>query len=146
MKKRLKKKSGFTLIEIMIVISIIVVLAAIAVPKYASIQKDAKVRADISSAKVIGDATVALLAQEKITNDNYNGEGVELNDDDEITSYLQTLPVVKAVDGKFNVTIDTSDNVVIKIVSTDPVGSFELYPIPDNKYPNVEPVETPDED
>jgi len=145
MKKRLKKKSGFTLIEIMIVISIIVVLAAIAVPKYASIQKDAKARADIASAKVIGDATVALLAQEKITNHNYNG-GVALTNTDEITSYLQTLPVVKAVDGKFNVTIDTSDNVVIKIVSTDPVGSFELYPIPDNKYPNVEPVETPDED
>lgn len=67
MKKNVKKKSGFTLIELMIVISIMVVLAAIAVPKYASIQSNAKLNADLASAKVIADAAATAYAQERIT-------------------------------------------------------------------------------
>ena len=67
MKKNVKKKSGFTLIELIIVISIIAVLAAIAVPKYGEIQKDAKIKADIASAKVIADAAATAYFQEKIT-------------------------------------------------------------------------------
>lgn len=129
MKKNVKKKSGFTLIEIMIVISIIVVLAAIAVPKYSSIQKDAKVKADIVSAKVIGDATVALIAQDNITKSDYS-TGVGVTEGNEIADYLQTVPVVKAVEsGVFKVTIDTDDNVFV--TSND----VQLYPTQIGDYP-----------
>ena len=135
--KNVKKKKGFTLIELIIVISIIAVLAAISVPKYGQIQKDAKIKADIASAKVIADATVALIAQEKITKATYK-DGVELMGDDnvanpaasELLGYLQTAPTVKAIEkGKFKVTIDTSDNVTVK------VGADDLYPIPKDTYP-----------
>ncbi|MBU3189475.1 prepilin-type N-terminal cleavage/methylation domain-containing protein [Clostridium bowmanii] len=124
--KNVKKKKGFTLIELIIVISIIAVLAAIAVPKYGEIQKDAKIKADIASAKVIADATVALIAQEKITKSAYTSAAV-LGDD--IKGYLQTVPVTKAVkDGVFKVQIDASDNVVVTVLSTNPAGTFTLYP------------------
>jgi len=142
MKKNVKRKKGFTLIEILIVISIIAVLAAIAVPKYTSIQKDAKVKADIASAKVIADATTALIAQDKITKTDYT-DGVVLDNlattvpDNVITNYLQSVPVVKAVTGVFKVTINaTTDNVTVAVVSTDPEGTFTLYPTVAN-YPNV---------
>lgn len=130
MKKNVKRKKGFTLIEILIVISIIAVLAAIAVPKYTSIQKDAKVKADIASAKVIADATAALIAQEKITG-TYKTAAAEISTD--ITGYLQSNPVVKAIDGgKFFVSIDANDNVFVT------VGTSKLYPILENYPPVVE--------
>ncbi|MGV8979783.1 prepilin-type N-terminal cleavage/methylation domain-containing protein [Clostridium sp.] len=123
--KNVKKKRGFTLIELIIVISIIAVLAAIAVPKYGEIQKDAKVKADIASAKVIADATVALIAEEKITG-TYTTAAILGGD---IKGYLQDEPLVKAVKGAFNVKID-GDNVVVTVLSTDPAGTFTLYPTP----------------
>lgn len=137
MKKNVKRKKGFTLIELIIVISIIAVLAAIAVPKYGEIQKDAKVKADIATAKVIADATVALIAQEKINKTDFT-DGVVLDDlvttvpDNVITNYLQRFPVVKAVnESAFKVTIDANDNVFVT------VGTSKLYPIPEN-YPPVD--------
>ena len=91
LKRQNKKKKGFTLIELIIVIAIIAILAAIAIPNFLSIQRKAKVKADIASAKTIYDATSALIAEGKITTD----KSVVLNpgSTDEISKYLQTIPV-----------------------------------------------------
>ncbi len=66
LRKQNKKKKGFTLIELIIVIAIIAILAAIAIPNFLSIQRKARVKADIASAKTIYDATSALVAEGKI--------------------------------------------------------------------------------
>ncbi|MDB2069666.1 prepilin-type N-terminal cleavage/methylation domain-containing protein [Clostridium perfringens] len=66
-KKQNKKKKGFTLIELIVVIAIIAILAAIAIPNFISIQRDAKVKSDGASAKSIYDATSVLIAQNVIT-------------------------------------------------------------------------------
>ena len=60
-----KRKKGFNLIELIIVIAIIAILAAIAIPNFLSIQRKARVKADIASAKTIYDATIALIAEGK---------------------------------------------------------------------------------
>jgi len=65
--KTLKKKKGFTLIELIIVIAIIGVLSAIAVPKYFSIQEDAKTKSDVASAKTIASIAATAYAQDRIT-------------------------------------------------------------------------------
>ena len=52
-----KRKKGFTLIELIIVIAIIAILAAIAIPNFLAIQRKARVKADIATGKTIYDAT-----------------------------------------------------------------------------------------
>ncbi|MGH4052560.1 MAG: prepilin-type N-terminal cleavage/methylation domain-containing protein [Clostridium sp.] len=129
------KKKGFTLIELIIVISIIGILTAIAVPKFSGIQKDAKIKADIASARVIGDTTNTLIYKEGITKSTYaNGHSVG----DEIKSYIQVTPSVKAVSsGEFYVKIDSSDNVEVYVhTGADAVGvDYVLYPTQSGTYP-----------
>ncbi|MBU3110321.1 prepilin-type N-terminal cleavage/methylation domain-containing protein [Clostridium lacusfryxellense] len=130
------KKRGFTLIELIIVISIIAIVSAIAVPKYNGIQKDAKIKSDVASAKVIADATYALIAKEGITKATYIS-AKPLGD--EIKAYIQVTPTVKAVTGgTFLVEIDPTDNVFVT------VAGEELYPTQSEDYPSVTaPVTTP---
>lgn len=126
-KKQNKKKKGFTLIELIIVIAIIAILAAIAIPNFLSIQRKAKVKADVASAKTIYDATSALIAEgqiiapaegNKITltlNSDGTINGGDAKDDPStntgtdasaLQSYLQTVPVAQSVDkGTFKVII-----------------------------------------
>jgi len=59
--KNLKKKKGFTLIELIIVIAILGILAAIAIPRMAGFQDDAKNKAVLSEAKTIA-STIAVLS------------------------------------------------------------------------------------
>lgn len=135
-KKQNKKKKGFTLIELIIVIAIIAILAAIAIPNFLSIQRKAKVKADIASAKTVYDATSALIAEGKIIPNGSditftlipgaNGEKGTITADstnkdeaDALTAYLQTIPASKT---------DSSKNftVVVGGKAEDPTIKVEL--------------------
>ncbi|WP_300350562.1 prepilin-type N-terminal cleavage/methylation domain-containing protein [Clostridium sp.] len=139
-KKQNKKKKGFTLIELIIVIAIIAILAAIAIPNFLSIQRKAKVKADVASAKTIYDATSTAIAESKIIPTK---EGVTLtlgadgkitpagNDANVLTSNLQTIPTPKSVkDETFNVTIK-ADSTTSKPEIEVNIGKTPVYPTTD---------------
>ncbi|MBU3198348.1 prepilin-type N-terminal cleavage/methylation domain-containing protein [Clostridium estertheticum] len=122
------KRKGFTLIELIIVISIIGILAVIAVPKFSGVLKDAKVKADVASAKAIADATYAQISKGLII----PGTAVTTLDITQsatggsktITDYLQKVPIPKATpNSNFSVLISAEGDVSVK------AGSNQLYPV-----------------
>ncbi|MBO3313736.1 prepilin-type N-terminal cleavage/methylation domain-containing protein [Clostridium perfringens] len=137
LKRQNKKKKGFTLIELIIVIAIIAILAAIAIPNFLSIQRKARVKADIASAKTIYDATSALIAEGKIVptsndvtftldNDKVTAKPEDAgepktnaNAANALQSYLQTIPKPESIaNQKFEVTVkgpESSPKIQVKI-------------------------------
>lgn len=69
MKKILKNKKGFTLVELIVVIAILSVLALIAIPTFSSILDDANTAKSESEAR-----NVFLLAQMEFVDAQINGE------------------------------------------------------------------------
>lgn len=67
MKKILKKKKGFTLIELIIVIAILGILSAIAVPRLAGFTDSAKVSADKATFATLNNAIAIGVAKGTIT-------------------------------------------------------------------------------
>lgn len=62
-----KKKKGFTLVELIIVIAIIAVLAAMAIPRFSAVRLDARVSNDVAAAKNIATQVATLVANGDIT-------------------------------------------------------------------------------
>lgn len=124
-----KKKKGFTLIELIIVIAIIAILAAIAIPKFGDIRKDAAFKADIANAKTIANAATTLLAEGKLTSTS----PIDVDDNtasgntNEIETYLQNSPKPK-VNGYTKYVVTVSGETV-KVTMTNGTNTVDLFPV-----------------
>jgi type IV pilus assembly protein PilA len=85
MKKMLKNKKGFTLIELMIVVAIIGILAAIAIPNFMNYQCKAKQAEAKSSLGSIRVAQEAYFAEFDKYSTDLTGIGFEVKGDPEYT-------------------------------------------------------------
>lgn len=65
----LRRRKGFTLIELIIVIAILAILAAIAIPAYLTYRNNARISADAATCKVIYDAWLIAEASADTTDD-----------------------------------------------------------------------------
>jgi len=113
---RINKKSGFTLVELMIVVAIIGTLSAIAVPNYIGYRQKAMVARAISELKIM-EKEILIYAAEKGTFPNTLAQiGLDTLKDPWGNSY-QYLPVEGAKKGKLR-----KDHFMVP-VNTD----FDLY-------------------
>lgn len=126
-----KKKKGFTLIELIIVIAIIAILAAVAIPKFGQVRKNANVKSDVANAKTIANAVTSLIAENKLTVPTADAgltidSTTDATDSGKIEAYLQNVPTVKSVSGATNfvVLIDTNGGVTVKAGTKDGTTFF----------------------
>lgn len=61
-----KKKKGFTLIELIIVLAIMAIIAAIAIPNFAAVRDNSKKKADTQSCETIKRTVLMLVSDESV--------------------------------------------------------------------------------
>ena len=105
-----KKRRGFTLIEMVIVITIIGIISSIAVTKYSTVQENAKKNADYATAANLATAAmIALSDNESASIGNLASKG-----------YIQFEPKPKSVKGNFVIeTGDSGDTIIVKVGDDD---------------------------
>lgn len=156
LKQNLKKKKGFTLIELIIVVAIIAILGGLVIPKLMGTQDNAKKKADIANGKVIHDAVATLITQDEITLktgddtefvvEKPTALGANPSADEKATNaiqtalsnYLQTIPKPKynsTTYTQFFVTIDDDDkDITIEVTKADGSDGIQVYPEPEDDY------------
>ena len=115
-KRIMKKRKGFTLIEMVIVITIIGILSSIAVTKYSKIQENAKKNADYATAANLATAAMISISDGKDSDTDIQPSGLLTN------KYIQYEPKSKSLKGKPFVVEAVGDSVTVK------VGNKVFYP------------------
>lgn len=120
-----KKRKGFTLIELIIVIAIIAILAAIALPKFGQIRQNGNIKADIATAKNIQTAILTGIANGDIVLDSNGDASVTVS-----TVLDGNVPKVKAnghTNGTFTASVD-------KNIVTVKADNITIFPAPSSPY------------
>lgn len=104
---KMKKRKGFTLVEMVIVVVILGILSSMALMKYNNVQKNAKMKADYATASTIATATIVAINDGQIS-----GEQIKVSD---LVSkgYLQSNVKCNSTGKGFDINI-TGDSVEVK--------------------------------
>lgn len=117
----MKKKKGFTLVELIIVIAIIAILAAMAIPKFSAVRTDAKVSNDVAAAKNIQSQVAVAVANNTVTVPKNLGDV-----DDDILSKLDgkasTGDAEAIANTKFKYLVTSNGDIEVY------AGTYKLYP------------------
>ncbi|WBW99584.1 prepilin-type N-terminal cleavage/methylation domain-containing protein [Oceanirhabdus sp. W0125-5] len=126
---RNKKKKGFSLVELVVVIAIIAILAAVAVPKYSAYKNNAAIKANTANAKLIAEATIMAIDSGEITAEELKSDieiikGAENSKwDDDIAPYLGADVESKTSDTTVKVGISNDEK---KITATVGAQSYSI--------------------
>jgi prepilin-type N-terminal cleavage/methylation domain-containing protein len=137
----MKDNSGFTLIELIIVIAILAIISAIAIPNIIFAVDNARIATDLSNAKVIADSFQIVISKDNDVNrvdftdkefTKTSSEAGALKELIEAAAMeIQSVPMIKHgpdSGSSFNVTIGGSSGIVVK------AGATEIYPNPQGAW------------
>ena len=110
-----RKKKGFTLVELIIVIAIIAILAAIAIPKFGQITKNSNITADIATAKNLHGVGAQIVAEDptKIPDSDTEDISEEVKakvDGGNIKSKVTGTDFVVTVEDDGDIVVETDDD------------------------------------
>ena len=122
-KKEIQKRPGFTLVEMIIVVTILGILASVAIVKYGKVESNAKKNIDYTNASNIASAAIIAMSEgipsSQITVNNLVTKG-----------YLNSEPKPQSVDAEGFVIETNDDGKNIK------AGENVMYPKPEVKGEN----------
>ena len=120
-----KKKKGFTLVELIIVIAVIAVLAAVAIPKFGKVKEDANLRADQANAKIIATAVSSAVA------DGLDPTTGVVNSSSNFITYIdgQSAPKSKTKDSTgFSVAYTSTGGTIVTVIGGTGFTAKQVYP------------------
>lgn len=100
-----RRRKGFTLVEMVMVVVILGILSSTALMKYNEIQKNAKLNADYASASTIATATTMALNDGKISSTTEDKMAALVSG-----GYLQSKVKCNTTNSDFVITIDNNNN------------------------------------
>lgn len=118
-----RRRKGFTLVEMVMVVVILGILSSTALMKYNEIQKNAKLNADYASASTIATATTMALNDGKISSTTEDKMAALVSG-----GYLQSKVKCNTTNSDFVITIDNNNN-GIEITSGSGTNAMKFYPI-----------------
>lgn len=121
-----KKRNGFTLVEMVMVITILGILSSMALIKYSKAQKNAQLNADYITAANIATATTMYLNEENI-NDKDKVDIKELKE----KGYLATLPKAQSINGNFEIIVESDESGERQVKVN--LNKTQFYPRDDEK-------------